>query len=824
VPLPLASPVNAPRQPTFNPVHTLRRPSVHPDGLTFPSKSASLHIRALDHDLLHLRILRARSRAEPSWAVIRDSWTPIPVRTAIHKGLATLTTSSLVFRLHTATGAWSVSDAQGLTLFSAPPRSTGFAGPQPRLTLDLAPREAIFGLGESTGPFDKRGLTREFWNRDVLGHAPAIHPGLRSLYVAIPFALCRRDGRFAGLFWDNPARQVWDIGNTTPDRWQLSADSGAINLYVFAGPTPARVLHTYSQLTGTMPIPPRWALGYQQSRYSYPSRRHLEAVAREFRRRDIPCDVLHCDIHHMDRHRVFTFGKSFPNPAAMTASLARKGFKVVAIANPGIQDSTAFPVLRRGRALDAFVKDPSGRADALGKVWPGRSRFPDFTSARVRAWWASEQAAHLRLGVAGIWNDMNEPANFARPDKTLDPRARHHTDFGPRRHHQVHNIYGMQMARASRDGMLAWPAGSNPNPDSQPEPQPTPPHRIPRPFVITRAGYAGIQRHAIVWTGDNSSCWEHLADALQMILNLGLSGVPFTGADVAGFLDNPSPELFIRWLQFAIFTPFLRNHTNIDTRPQEPWAFGPDIESIARDFLNLRYQLIPYLYTLTREASLSGTPILRPLLWHHPGDPTAAACSDQALLGPNLLIAPILRPGTSARSIYLPRGEWFDFATGELLPGGGHVLRPAPLDQIPILVRAGAILPMTQPRPFIGPAEPHTVFLHVWPRDHASLDWYDDDGLSQAHTTGNHLSRTITHESQPSGGLLRIGPAIGPYQPATRTWRVVLRSLNAPVQITLNGRPIPCQQAPDLGIAAFNVPATPQASEARWKTQRRRAR
>jgi alpha-glucosidase len=269
-------------------------------------------------------------------------------------------------------------------------------------------------------------------------------------------------------------------------------------------------------------------------------------IAGEFRKRDLPCDVLHLDIHHMDGYRVFTFGKSFPQPSAMMKRLAKQGFKVVAIVDPGVKNDPKFGVLRRGAKAGAFVKDPGGTKDFLGEVWPGVARFPDFLNARTRAWWGEEQQALLDAGVSGFWNDMNEPANFARPDKTLDPQCRHATDFGPRRHHQVHNLYGQQMARASREGALRSRPGE-------------------RPFVITRAGYAGIQRHALVWTGDNSSHWDHLNDAVQMFLNLSLSGVPFCGGDVGGFLENTTPELFLRWFQFATFTPFFRNHTNLGT-------------------------------------------------------------------------------------------------------------------------------------------------------------------------------------------------------------------------------------------------------------------
>jgi alpha-glucosidase len=803
--------VPKPRTPTLRSVQNLRVAETTSDQISLRSKSFSVRIRALADDLFHLRVLRTPMPPEPSWAVIKTDWPSTSSRVERRGSTIALQTDAARFRFHLKTGAWSITDRHGLEVFSAPAGATGFVGSQARLSLTLSEREALFGLGETTGTFNKRGLIREFWNIDVLGHAPAIHPGLRNLYVSIPFALSLRDGRVAGLFWDNPARQTWDLGQTTPDTWTLTSASGPVDLYLFTGPKIAPVLERYTELTGRMPLPPRWALGYQQSRYSYETRERLEAVADEFRRRQLPCDVLHCDIHHMDGHRVFTFGADFPKPASMIAGLAKRGFKVVAIANPGVKDTPRFDVLRRGRKLDAFVKDPSGNKDAWGEVWPGRSCFPDFLNAKTRTWWGSEQAAHLRQGVAGIWNDMNEPANFGRPDKTLDPEALHHTDHGPRRHHQVHNLYGMQMARASREGMLLRAADGGKAPAS------AAPHRIARPFVITRAGYAGIQRHAVVWTGDNTSCWEHLNDSLQMLLNLGLSGVPFVGSDVGGFLDNTTPELWIRWLQMAVFTPFLRNHSNIDTVAQEPWAFGPRIEEIARDSLHLRYQLIPYLYGLFQEASRTGAPMMRPLLWHYPNDPVAAACSDQFLVGENLMVAPILRQGAVARSVYLPRGEWFDFWSGELFQGGVHVVLPAPLERIPILVRSGTILPMKTVRQFIGPREPSNVVLHLWARESGHLDWYDDDGRTQAFTTGMTQTRRLQTHVTRSGGRLEIGPIDGPYAGSTRSWRVVLRGITRECTVQVDGKEVDAEYVPEIGIVAFDMPAVPHRTEAKWR-------
>ncbi|HRI13918.1 MAG TPA: glycoside hydrolase family 31 protein [Verrucomicrobiota bacterium] len=764
-----------PKVPT--PITSLRLARSEPRSFVLQDRKAVFCAEAIGVDLFRIRLAPGKRLPDAtSWAVIKRCWEPVEAKTVREGDRISLTTSAGRLTVWMKTGAWELSDPNGLKLFTSAGGDMAFAGKAPRLTLDLVEGESLWGLGETTGQFNRRGLVREFWNIDVLGHAPVIYPGLKQLYVSIPFAISLRDGRAAGLFWDNPAKQSWDLGQTHPDRWLMSAASGELDLYLFLGPSVASVVRRYSELTGTMPLPPKWGLGYQQSRYSYETRARVEEIAREFRRRKLPCDVIYLDIHHMQGYRVFTFGKKFPKPAQMTQRLATRGFKVVTIVDPGVKDDPRFGVLRRGRKAEAFVKDPTGKKDFIGEVWPGRSRFPDFLNWTTREWWGVEQKALLDAGIAGFWNDMNEPANFARKDKTLHPQARHHTDFGPRRHHTVHNVYGMQMARASRDGSLRWARSSGRA------------VRVPRPFVITRAGYAGIQRHALVWTGDNSSSWDHLNDAVQMLLNLSLSGVPFCGGDVGGFLDNTTPELFVRWFQFAAFTPFFRDHSNIGTIDQEPWAFGKSIETICRTYLNLRYQLLPYLYALMAEAHTTGSPIIRPLLWHYQNDPVAVACGDQFLLGRDLLVAPVLRQGAVARSVYLPNDVWFNFWTGERVAGGGHLVAEASLGTLPLFVRAGAMLPFGPGGQYVGAIPGNPIALHCWPGADGCLNWYEDDGTTQAYETGAWSRRSIA--SQTRGRTLRLSfaPVEGPFPSAVKTWRLIVWGARRQGRFTVNGQ------------------------------------
>lgn len=757
--------------------------------LDLAGSGGSLEVSTVGPGIFRLRVRRSRSAGKPaSWAVVPQASEPTANSTRIHRERATFKGADGEFSIGLSDGGWWLKSA-GLELFRGLPGRMGFLGNQPRLALALHEREGLFGLGESTGTFNKRGLIRDFWNIDVLGHSPAIHPSLRNLYVSVPFALSLRDGRAAGLFWDNPARQSWDMGQSNADEWTLHADSGDMDLYLFTGPTVADVIRQYTGLTGRAPIPPRWGLGYHQCRYSYESDVELRRVADNFRKRQIPCDALYLDIHHMDDHRVFTFGKGFPKPESMVRQLAKDGFQVVAIVDPGVQDNPDYPVCQRGIATDVFVKQADGESDVIGEVWPGKSRFPDFLNAPTREWWGREQSALQKLGIAGFWNDMNEPANFARPDKTLPADARHRTDFGHASHADVHNLYGMQMSRASREGALAQD-----------------PSR--RPFIITRSTYAGGQRHAVVWTGDNSSTWDHLRDSVQVLLNLGLSGFAVCGADAGGFLDNATPELFIRWLQLAAFTPFFRGHSNTGTLPHEPWAFGPRFEGIARKIIQQRYQLLQLFYSLAAEAQASGAPIMRPLLWHYPNDPTAVGRGDQFLVGRDLLVAPILEQGSEARAVYLPNDAWYDLWTDVRLTGGQHHLTGGGLEHIPVYVRGGAILPFLEEAPCSGMQDLSTVTLNVWPGVNEGFDWYEDDGVSQAHESGCWHRRRMRLQRQSRRIGLEIGASSGAYPSKVRTWRVILHDVHRAARVTVDGLAVDVLRFPEHRLLAVEIAAT----------------
>ena len=392
---------------------------------------------------------------------------------------------------------------------------------------------------------------------------------------------------------------------------------------------------------------------------------------------------------------------------------------------------------------------------------------------------------------------MNEPAVFSGPGKTLDGVCRHETDTGPMSHAEAHNLYGMQMARASQEGAQV--------------------HRPrERPFVITRAGYAGVQRHALVWTGDNSSTWEQLADSLQMLLNLGLSGVAFCGSDAGGFMEHASGELLARWMQMAALTPFFRNHSNTGTRNQEPWAFGLEVEEICRSYLGFRYQLLPYIYGLFAEAHRTGAPIMRALAWHFPGDPVAVSAGDQFLLGSSLLVAPVLRQGATARSVYLPAGNWFDFWSGQIHYGRQHVLAHAELAVLPLFVRAGSLIPLAALRQHTRPTEDSTIYLHLWPGAPAQLTWYEDDGRSPGYASGAYHERLIEYLPGRRGGELRLAAGRGRYRSRVRRWRVMIHGATRQYRLRVGGAVVETEYLAEQGLCWFEVGNSADPFSARW--------
>jgi alpha-glucosidase len=580
----------------------------------------------------------------------------------------------------------------------------------------------FYGLGEKTGFLDKNGERYEMWNSDV--YEPHVQD-TDALYQSIPFLVhYEYDKPAYGLLLDNPGKTIIDM-RTHDDRYSVSILSGDLDLYLLNGPSIKAVVSRLTELTGRTNMPPKWAIGYQQSRYSYMNQEEVLDIARTFREKQIPCDVLYLDIHYMDEYRVFTWdSKRFPKPAEMMAELKELGFQLVPIVDPGVKKDPKYPVYQEGVRNGYFCRKLEGDI-FIGKVWPGLSAFPDFTDDAASKWWGEHHRFYIKQGISGIWNDMNEPSVF-NDLKTMDMDVVHGNNGNPKTHEEWHNLYGLLMSKATFEGMKQGMEGE-------------------RPFVLTRAGYTGIQRFATVWTGDNRSFWEHMAMSIPMVLNLGMSGVAFAGPDIGGFAHHASGELLARWTQMGAFFPFCRNHSVIESRRQEPWMFGEQVEAICREYIGLRYRLMPYLYSLFHEAHVSGTPILRSLIMEYPDDRKAYNVCDQFLFGSSVLVAPIYRPGVTSRSVYLPEGVWYDYWTGERLVGGQSVLAQAPLERLPLYVKAGAIIPEQSLRQYTSEASDEPLNLLIYAGMGQSGDsrflHYEDDGRTYAFEEGEFSLR-----------------------------------------------------------------------------------
>lgn len=643
-------------------------------------------------------------------------------------------------------------DRELMRLESAFEKCKGFIG----ITSAISKDQKFYGLGEKTGFLDKRGRKYTMWNTDDPLHTPDRDP----LYKSIPFLISKDDDRVFGLFVDSIALSQFDLGYEHPDYLSLKVRDDLLDLYILDGASIKEVLTRYTELTGRMKLPPLWSLGYQQCRWSYYPEERVEQLAQEFKNRDIPCDAIYLDIDYMNEFRVFTFDENrFPHPEQLSSKLREQGIRLVTIIDPGVKMDADYPVYLEGARNGYFCKLPTGEV-YHGKVWPGVSAYPDFSKSATRKWWGEKHAALFDKGISGIWNDMNEPSDFSvetHGDRTLATVPNHvmmDFDGKPRSFAKSHNAYGLLMCMATLEGFNTL------RPDE-------------RPFIVTRSAYAGIQRYSAVWTGDNHSWWEHLASSIPMYLNIGLSGVPFVGGDVGGFQGECEPELFARWIQLGAFTPFFRAHSVIHSKDHEPWAFGQEVEKVAREAIKLRYSLMPYLYSEMRRSAETGLPLMRPLVLEFENDPLTHHIDDQFMVGPWLLVAPVLKRHARKRMVYLPEGAWYDYYTKQYYEGGTTILVDAPLDRIPLFVRAGAILPFAEPALSTKLMDMGRLRFEVYTGAAGVFDLYEDDGISYDYREGRYNLYRFTLSKAQEGEVLHVEALAQGYDHGFETAEIV---------------------------------------------------
>lgn len=615
--------------------------------------------------------------------------------------------------------------------------------------------ESFYGLGDKATHFNLKGRRLHNWVTDQYAYAKDQDP----LYKAVPFYVGLHSNIAYGVFFDNTFKTFFDFGHERRNITSFWAEGGEMNYYFIYGPEMSDVVVSYTDLTGKPELPPLWALGYHQSKWSYYPEKRVKEIARSFRKYKIPCDAIYLDIDYMDGFRCFTWDKSrFPNPAKMVSDLEKDGFKTVAMIDPGIKIDKDYFVYQQAMENDYFCKRADGPY-AKGKVWPGECHFPDFTNPEVRAWWGNLYKEMIAdFGIKGIWNDMNEPAVMEVPTKTLALDVRHDYDGHRCSHRKAHNIYGMQMIRATYDGIKKY---------TYPK----------RPFVLTRAAYAGTQRFSSTWTGDNVATWEHLWLANIQMQRLSISGMSFSGSDIGGFAEQPTGELFVRWMQLAIFHPFCRTHSSGDHGEQEPWSFGDEATDIVRKYIELRYRLLPYLYTAFWKYSEEAAPMLKPLVLYDQEDTQTHYRTDEFIFGDQILVCPILEPNAMGRRMYIPRGNWYNFWADELISGGKEIWVVAEFDKIPIFIKEGAIIPFYPVQQYVGEKKIERLELDVYyKKGREQSIVYEDAGDGYDYKKGRFSLRNFNLLGK-SNALIIQQHMSGKFETSYETFKIKLHGL-----------------------------------------------
>jgi alpha-glucosidase len=734
----------------------------------------TMEITTLRDDVIRVRSWQGTAEPEnSSWAVLPEALRSTAQATPEPAGFST-------GKLHVALGPglmFTVTDNAGNILEQdAEPmvrRGTDF-----RVYKRRTEDDHFFGLGDKPGPLDRSREAFTLWNTDQFGWQESTDP----IYKSIPFFLDVRKGRTLGVFFNNTFRSFFDFGREKADEYSFGSVDGPADYFLLYGPTPKQVLSNYAWLTGPTPLPPLWSLGFQQSRYTYSPESELIEVEHRLRADKIPADVLWLDIDFQKNNMPFTVDpERFPNFPQMVQNLAADQFHLVVITDLHIarQPGIGYDPYDSGVAGDHFLKMSDG-STYVGTVWPGPAVFPEFTQQRSLTWWGSLYKPFIAEGVAGFWNDMNEPAVFNTPTKTMPDDVQHRIDmpgFLKRTtdHREIHNVYGMLNSEGTYDGMLA----ARPN---------------ERPFVMTRASFAGGQRYAVTWTGDNSSTWNHLRMTTPQLMNLGLSGFSMAGADVGGFAGSPPADLLTKWLEVSAFQPIDRDHSAKGTRLHEVWVDGPAQEAIRRRFIEERYRLLPYLYTTTEHTAHDGVPMMRPLFVEFPEATTDGhpfdleAGGSEFLVGPDLLVAPNPSPEEIAPyEVHLPPGTWYDYWTGERferaaktatrdleqrdqLHSAKRLMITPKLDALPVYVHGGSIVPIepltqsTEEKPK-GPLTLR-VYLASDPTTPCTGEVYVDDGHSFNFRQGDYARVNFSCVLQQDGSMtFTVAPQQGRFHP-----------------------------------------------------------
>ncbi len=744
-------------------------------GISGETENGKFRVLVYNDHIVRITITREDRFEGLSYAVIASPASQNHSTTE-HSDHIEIRTSALILTVTKAPVRFTLKNThQELLIEDDPSFGTSWNGEQVTTYKKLQEGERFIGLGEKTGPLDRRGSGYQNWNTDSFGYGSGADP----LYSSIPFYIGIHHGLSYGVFFDNTYKSFFNFGASNNRFSSFSADRGEMDYYLIYSHSVAEIIKEYTHLTGRMELPPLWSIGYQQCRYSYYPDKEVLTLAQTFRDKDIPADAIVLDIHYMEQYKIFTWSKKdFPDPKGMIKKLKELGFEIVVMCDPGIKVEPGYQTYDEGVKNQVFIKYPDG-TDYSGQVWPGWCHFPDFTNPKAREWWKEQFKDYVELGVEGFWNDMNEIATWGH---MLPENIELNFEGNKASMRKGRNIYGYQMARSTYEGTKQLLRGK-------------------RPFNLTRSAYSGVQRYSAVWTGDNVSYDEHMLLGVRMVSNMGIGGIAFAGYDVGGFVGDANTKLFARWISIGAFAPFFRGHTMINSRDSEPWAYGEEVEQISRNYIKFRYQLLPYIYSLFHDASQTGLPVQRSLAIDYTHDHRVydGQFYNEFLLGPYFLVAPVESDKDFVK-VYLPQGEWFSLYNGQKYNGNSEVILECPLHKLPVFVKAGALIPM-QPTSSNTKTTAKELILHVYTGQSSSFVFYEDDGSTFAYQQGAFAKRHIQYNAE--NREIKLSAVEGNYTSMRKTLKVVFHGMPAHSHsVFVNGN----QNSLDSAINSFFAP------------------
>ncbi len=736
----------------------------------FHTTHGTARVTVFTPTLFKISVWENQEKKLPSYAVIAS---PQKTKFSFAENNKTfwIKTDSLVLKINKSPLRFTFQTPDGKIINQDDKMGTFWQNHQTFIFKHLFPQESFVGLGEKTGPLNRRGSAYTNWNTDNPHYENWDDP----LYSTIPFYMGRHNGLQYGIFVDNTTKSTFSFGAGNNRFSYFSVEDNRIDYYFFYHHTPSGILKEYSMLTGRIKMPPIWALGFQQSRWSYTPDKEVMEIATTFRDKKIPLDVLYLDIGYMNAYKDFTWSPTaFPNPEKLISNLKKLDIHTVVIVDPGIKVEKGYSIYEEGKKHDYFLKYPDG-TNYSGQVWPGWCNFPDFTNPKVRTWWGRQFQGLVNVGVSGFWNDMNEIAVWG---KEVPPILQMDWEGKGASYMEGKNVYGMEMARATYEGTRKLLQNR-------------------RPLVLTRAGFAGLQRYTAIWTGDNQATDEHMLLGIRLVNSFGLSGVPFAGYDVGGFGGDATPALFARWVSIGAFAPFFRVHSAIYTRRSEPWSYGEATQALATRFIRLRYHLLPYIYAAFYEASQTGMPVQRSLSIDYASDSKIydKKFDNQYMFGPALLIIPA-KSRQMAVNAYLPKGKWYSFYNDNVFNGGREILTPSPLDKLPVFVKAGAIIPVQKLIQNTEESPGDTLEIHVYQGEKgSSFIYYEDDGNTYNYENGAFYKRVIEYDG--ANKKIIMEKPTGKYISRYKTCRLVFHGFqNEMKSIRVNGKSVMLQTKP----------------------------